>query len=249
MTYNVHACRGRDGRVDVGRVAQVIDDNDPDVVCLQELDVGHVRSSRLNQPELLAELTNRKVHFHAARAAEGSKFGNATLCRYPFDLIHEGSLPATRDEARAAHCLRVEFPSGQWIRIVNTHLSIRFNERIAQVRALLSDDEPLERTKESFAPLVAPYRRLVLCGDLNAGGWSPVARWLHGKLRDVQQGRGHRRLKTWPSGCPLLRLDHIWVGPEVGIKGSFVPRGGASRTASDHLPLVADLCLPFEGQV
>jgi endonuclease/exonuclease/phosphatase family metal-dependent hydrolase len=40
MTYNVHGCVGTDGRLDVGRIAAVIGQSRPDIVALQELDVG-----------------------------------------------------------------------------------------------------------------------------------------------------------------------------------------------------------------
>ncbi len=246
MTYNTHGCRGRDGRVDVERVAQVIVEQDPDIVCLQELDVDDPRSAHVNQPLRLAELTQRRAHFHAARTLEGSFFGNATLCRHRFELIGEGALPSLRDEARAAHCLRVTFPSGEWVDSVNTHLSIRWRERFAQIKAILSDEAPLEHSKELFAPIIAPYERLILCGDLNAGGWSPVTRWLRGKLRDVQNVSLRSRRGTWPAAFPLLRLDHIWVGPGVAIDNVFVPRGGVCDVASDHLPLVADLSVPCQ---
>ena len=46
MTYNVHRCVGVDRRLDVDRVAAVIAEHEPDIVCLQELDVGRARSER-----------------------------------------------------------------------------------------------------------------------------------------------------------------------------------------------------------
>ena len=40
LTYNVHSCVGSDRRLDVGRVADVIAAEAPDIVALQEIDVG-----------------------------------------------------------------------------------------------------------------------------------------------------------------------------------------------------------------
>src|SRR5690606_25634562 len=40
MTYNVHSCIGMDGKLDPERIARVIARARPDVVALQELDVG-----------------------------------------------------------------------------------------------------------------------------------------------------------------------------------------------------------------
>src|SRR5882724_6120294 len=44
VTYNVHRCVGNDRRLNVARVAQVLADLAPDIVALQELDVGRRRT-------------------------------------------------------------------------------------------------------------------------------------------------------------------------------------------------------------
>lgn len=245
MTYNVRHCRGRDGKVDVARVAAVINEQRPDVACLQELDVRELRSHSTDQPGLLASLTDTRVHFHAARQGRSGSFGNATLCRSSFELLQEGQLPRLRDEARAAHCLEVSLGSSS-IHVINTHLSVRLRERLQQVQAILADEAPLESAKGLFSAMVAPYARLVFCGDLNAGGWSPVVRWLRPRLHDVTRGLTRARRATFPSGFPVLGLDHIWVGPAVSVVRAFVATSALSRVASDHLPLVADLRIRAE---
>ena len=49
LTYNVHRCVGVDRRLDVGRIADVIAEHEPDIVCLQELDVGRARTGLVDQ--------------------------------------------------------------------------------------------------------------------------------------------------------------------------------------------------------
>ncbi|HYG26664.1 MAG TPA: endonuclease/exonuclease/phosphatase family protein, partial [Caulobacteraceae bacterium] len=56
MTYNVHRCVGTDRDLDVERVAEVIADCQPDIVALQELDVGRARTRGVDQAHRLAEL-------------------------------------------------------------------------------------------------------------------------------------------------------------------------------------------------
>src|SRR5689334_13841828 len=56
MTYNVHSCRGMDGAISHERIAEVIERYNPDVVALQELDLGRERSGRLDQTRSIAEL-------------------------------------------------------------------------------------------------------------------------------------------------------------------------------------------------
>eukprot|EP01036_Dinobryon_divergens_P054167 gene54167-72393_t len=49
VTYNVHRCVGIDRRLDVERIAGVIAELEPDIVCLQELDVGRARTGGVDQ--------------------------------------------------------------------------------------------------------------------------------------------------------------------------------------------------------
>ena len=55
MTYTVHRCVGTDRKLDVDRVAAVIADYEPDIVCLQELDVGRARTGHIDQAAAIAE--------------------------------------------------------------------------------------------------------------------------------------------------------------------------------------------------
>ena len=49
LTYNVHRCVGTDRRLDVDRIVAVIGEHEPDIVCLQELDVGRARTGLVDQ--------------------------------------------------------------------------------------------------------------------------------------------------------------------------------------------------------
>ena len=54
-TYNVHRCLGTDRRLDVGRIAEVIAAEEPDIVALQEVDVGRARTGGVDQAHRIAE--------------------------------------------------------------------------------------------------------------------------------------------------------------------------------------------------
>ena len=62
MTYNVHGCVGVDKKLDVGRIAAVIAQSKPDVVALQELDVGRARSGGEDQAHAIASRRNAWRH-------------------------------------------------------------------------------------------------------------------------------------------------------------------------------------------
>jgi hypothetical protein len=48
MTYNVHSCVGMDGRLSTSRIARIISQCRPDIVALQELDVGRGRTGSID---------------------------------------------------------------------------------------------------------------------------------------------------------------------------------------------------------
>lgn len=245
MTYNIRGCVGADGKCDASRVADVIRAVDPDVVALQEVDVGQGRSGNLDQARHLAELTNLSAHFTSARDTGGGQYGNAILTHHPYELRAEGILPVRRGEVRAAQWLRLSLPQGH-LDVVNTHLSLHFLERLAQARALFSDDPALPEAGREPAPFIAlrgTLDRLILCGDFNSGALSPIYFWLRHRLLDVQRAGGRSARATWPARCPLLRLDHVWVGRDLRVERVEVPRTRDTRVASDHLPIVVDLAI------
>ena len=77
LTYNVHRCVGVDRQLDVGRIAAVIAEHAPDVVCLQELDVGRARTGHVDQAEAIADSLAMTFHFHAAMKVESEQYGRS----------------------------------------------------------------------------------------------------------------------------------------------------------------------------
>ena len=86
MTYNTHGGIGSDGQCRPERIAQVIGRFSPDVVALQEIDVGCGRSGRLDQARNIADLTGMSAHFTGARDEGGGRYGNAILTHHPYEL-------------------------------------------------------------------------------------------------------------------------------------------------------------------
>src|SRR5579863_10680298 len=93
VTYNVHRCVGADSRLDVGRVADVIAALEPDIVALQELDVGRARTGGVDQAHQLAQRLGMAFHFNAALRVEEELYGDAILTALPERLIKAGPVP------------------------------------------------------------------------------------------------------------------------------------------------------------
>src|SRR3974390_931252 len=93
LTYNVHRCVGVDRKLDIDRIAAVIAEYEPDVVCLQELDVHRARTRRLDQAHEIALRLEMSFHFHPALRVEEEKYGDAILTARPERLVRAGDLP------------------------------------------------------------------------------------------------------------------------------------------------------------
>ncbi|WP_373322736.1 endonuclease/exonuclease/phosphatase family protein [Methylorubrum aminovorans] len=238
VTYNVRHCRGTDGRVAPKRVAQVIAVLEPDIVALQEVDVGRARTGGLDQAEEIARLVGMFAHFHPALHIEEERYGDALLTHLPSRLKRADALPGLlqRPGLEPRGALWVEVTAGDVaLQVLTTHFGLLGAERIAQAEALLGPDwlgDPACR-----APTV-------LLGDFNATGWSRAYRRLSRRLTDARRLTGARRWRggaSFPSRFPLLRIDHVFVSERVAVERIAVVDNALARQASDHLPVLAEI--------
>jgi len=235
MTYNVHRCVGVDKRLDVERVAAVIAHSRPDIVALQELDVGRARTRGVDQAHALAGLLGMRSHFNAALHVEEEQYGDAILTALPERLVRAGPLPGYPRirglEPRGAVWIAVDL-GGVELQIINTHLGLVPGEQQAQVTALLG-----ERWMMADA-FTAPA---VLLGDFNATPYSQTYRMLQTVMRDAQLGGRTPPTATFPSRFPFMRIDHVFLSGGIDVTTVTSPYDPLARVASDHLPLVVDL--------
>lgn len=236
MTYNVHSCIGMDGKVSPRRIARVIGQYEPDIVALQELDMGRARTGTVDQPHLIAKELEMLYHFHPSFEVEEEKYGNAVLSRYPMDLVCAMKLPKLKSklslEPRGAIWVSVEI-GGVRLQIINTHLSFYRPECEYQVRTLMSPEWI------GHAHCAPPA---VLCGDFNCVPRSGAWRMINERLGDAQHLLdNHRPLATWFGHYPIGRIDHVFVSSGIKVSAIEVPQTQLNKLASDHLPLIVDV--------
>ena len=241
MTYNVHSCVGMDGKPSPERIARVIAQYAPDIVALQELDVGRSRTNGVDQARLIAESLEMEFHFHPTIRMKKGLYGNAILTHFPMRLVRADKLPGLPNmphlEPRGALWAAVDV-DGTEIQVFNTHLGLRMNERRVQADALLN---------ANWLSHPDCRERVILCGDFNALPSSPVCLRLRGRLRDAQiELNNHRPRKTWFGRYPWARIDHVFVDPGILVVKIDVPNTELTRVASDHLPLIVEVQLPEE---
>ena len=233
-TYNVHGCIGMDRVRSEKRIAEVIASLEADLVGLQELDLGRVRSAGVDQAALIAaQLGWERIFLPAMRRAD-EQYGNAILSRYPLRLERAVELPGTGSwycrETRVALWAVAQTDFGN-VHVLNTHFGLGRAERFAQARFLAA--------AVGAAPMGEP---LLLLGDFNSLPTSRSIAQLRVQLRSVRALLPQSGLcRTFPTRLPSVAVDHIFVNAFFDAKMLSVNRTPLARVASDHYPLVAEL--------
>jgi endonuclease/exonuclease/phosphatase family metal-dependent hydrolase len=234
MSYNVHACRGRDGRVRPERIARVIAGHHADIVALQEIDVSH----DVHQAKVIADMLSMKFYYHSSVALETGLHGNAILSKFDMKLVRRGSLPGLMNtpflEKRGALWVEIN-AAGRKVQVINTHLSLFPLEGMLQAKNLLGRD--WLGSPDCKGPVI-------LCGDFNSLVNSRICKAVGKDLKSVYfHEPDYRRLKTFPSFFPLGLVDHIFLGKGIKAVKTEIPKTHLEKTASDHLPLIAEVMI------
>jgi endonuclease/exonuclease/phosphatase family metal-dependent hydrolase len=220
MTWNIHGGVGTDGRFDLIRVVATIARHDPDVVALQEVD-----SRRTLAPARSAFTALREAFGHHGVEAKSivapdGEYGQVVLSRWPLDSTKIHDITHAKREPRRAIEVEVAGPVGTF-RLIATHFGLTIRERRRQARRLVA--------------IARPHSKMtVMLGDFNEWFW-PAS--LRGALKRELPARTPHA--TFPSWCPLARLDRIFCWPAEAMRKSFVDRD--ARRVSDHLPVIADI--------
>jgi endonuclease/exonuclease/phosphatase family metal-dependent hydrolase len=252
-TYNVHKCRGLDGRINPERIASILHSLNADVIAIQEiLDIRDGRPELDQVRRIAAQLSGYSFCFGENRTLNGGPYGNLTLSRFPVTTCHNYDVTYHKRERRG--CLRTDVAlrrhvgadafvrprelrqrDGQQenlvLHIFNVHLGTGFIERRHQARHLLSDK--LLHSRELAGP------RIVV-GDFNE--WTRgLASRLMGDAFEAVNPRSHLRYpRSYPGILPLLHLDHFYYDKHLALKSFKLHRSRAALVASDHLPMVAE---------
>jgi endonuclease/exonuclease/phosphatase family metal-dependent hydrolase len=233
LTYNIHkGIGGRDRRYRLERVIEVIEQENPDIICLQEVSQNARRSHRDDQPRLLADYFHAVGHLYQRTLRRGvGGYGNLLLSRWPFDSHHQISLRLNNKKPRGAQLVVVQSPEGP-LHLVNWHLGLAEAERHWQVAHLLA--HALFRESAHLPTIVA--------GDTNDWrntlGHGPFAQ--HGFQSATAPPS---RFRSFPAWMSLGALDKVFHRGALTVRQARVVSTPMARRASDHLPVVIDFHL------
>jgi len=231
-TYNIHRCRGLDGRTVPARIAEVIRAIDPDLIALQEV-IG-VGATSAGHAEELGALLGMGWVMAPVRHLRGSLFGNVVLSRHP--IVHHAHHDLTWKTCEPRGCQRVDvaFEGGDRLHLYNVHLGTAILERRYQAGRL----KAIVQDRRVGVPKV-------VLGDFNEWMKGLATETLSEHLQSIDLRAHLRRRRTYPGVFPMLHLDHIYYQGSVEVVKLDLPRTRLSLMASDHLPLVADLRVQF----
>ncbi len=230
LSYNIHkGIGGRDRRYRLERIIEVIERENPDLICLQEVDHNVRRSRYSDQPHLLSERLHAVAKLYQLNVPlKHGGYGNLLLSRWPFRIKHQVSLRLKHRRPRGAQMAVVESPEGP-LHLVHWHLGLAEKERHWQVEHLLAHALFLE----------SAHLPTMIAGDTN--DWrntlwrGPFAR--HG-FRHITAPIS--RFRSFPAYFAMGALDKAFFRGPIEIRAAHMVRTSLSKQASDHLPLVID---------
>jgi endonuclease/exonuclease/phosphatase family metal-dependent hydrolase len=237
MQFNIHAGVSRYGGTGLARIAAEIRAAHPDVVSLNEVDSGTIRSGDTDEAAYLGRVTGlRAVYGPNLFGYEGGRFGNAILSRYPIRETHNTRLPR-RPHSEPRGLLEATLRVGdRTVTFYSVHLSQGGRGAAQRVRQA----EAIGRVIAS-----SPHPT-ILSGDLNSRPGDLPVRILRQYLLDAQEYGGRGRGLTVPEADPRSRIDYILYD------NHFAPARDSTRvlasTSSDHRAVWTELVLRPKGQ-
>jgi len=195
--------------------------SDFDLVALQEVDGGRLRSGYVNPVEHLAHLGGfpywyQQLNRNLGRFAQHS---NGVLSRLKPQLLEDHPLPGPAGRG----AILVRFGEGEdALIVVMMHLALGAKTRARQLAYIRE--------------LIGGYRHQVLMGDMNTHANDLLD---HSPLRDL--GLIAPQVEaTFPSWRPQRCLDHILLSPSLTLERVEV----LAQPISDHLPVAVEIRLP-----
>lgn len=224
VSWNIHSCIGVDGRYDPARTGEILSEVDADIIGLQEVDWRRDPHEGVDQFAYLARYLNMTPIRGPNLRDHRGHYGNGLLTRLAvrgvdrIDLAHAGREPRGAIDAHLSH-------DGRPVRVVVTHLGLRSFERRRQ----------LVQLREAIGVDSSSEVRLLLA-DMNE--WSSRRR--AGGILTPGVFSSKYAQRSYPSRCPLLALDWIFVSPVPSSSRLTPMKSRKARAASDHLPVVGD---------
>ena len=240
MTYNVKDYIALDKPEGVAIISDEVARHDPDILVFQ--DANRLNSMRETNPALLKLLYgDRQVY----------TFGQyAVASRYPLRGCRPGKISYRERQHTFVHCVvhtgftQIDLYTAHFLTPRDGLNAVR-HERLSGIDEWEQNvADRMEQARALAGQVQTSIRPIILAGDFNAPDHSLVVRTLQSAgVRDAfaaaGTGYGYTYGHSLRPGISFLRIDHIFVSPNIGVRDCFV--GG--KLGSPHRPVIADLVL------
>jgi len=229
MTYNIHHANPPAGNtIDMNAIANVIKNQNPHLVAIQEVDVYTTRSgTTLHQAEELGRLTNMKAYFGKTIDYAGGEYGVAILSKFPISDMKNQQLPTepgTGGERRTLASAVITLGNAKKLVFASTHLDAQTDDtnRFLQITKI----------KEFLQMETLP---VIVAGDFNATPGTRIINTLDSYFtRTCVTGCGF----TIPPQNPTRTIDFIAYATShkfTVLEHKVIDE----KFASDHLPVLS----------
>lgn len=223
-SYNIRKGIGTDRRRDPLRICKVLAEVDADIVALQEADRRFGTRAAVLEQVLLDHHSDYVAVPLDVQADSSGWHGNTLLVRKGMAVLDHDIIHIPYLEPRGVVRATLATALGP-LAVFGMHLDLSGLWRVRQARAIAG-----------LAEAAAALHPTVLMGDCNewrarAGCWREFGRRF--TILDCGASFHSRR--------PVARLDRIMHCPRLTLTGCGVHRSMLAASASDHLPVWAEL--------
>lgn len=228
MTYNINHGVGTDGLYGLHRIAEIIREQAPHIVCLNGVDNNVIRTYQDNQARKIAAELGMEFTYARNFEFQGGWHGNAILTKIPIDFS-ENKLFTAKDQNQTQEGV--------------LHIIVTLNHKQVHLYTTQLNADSLAAVDEAKELL-----KIVLDWGVN----QPVIIAGDFKLPDPDQGlhemsyyfmdlTSHIEGKayTYPANQPSKGVDHIFMNDHIAPLSVAIVDNEKTRLASNHLPVIA----------
>lgn len=229
MTFNIYHGETMNENFDLKIIADVINNEKPDFVALQEVDYKTKRVNYIDLADKLAKRTNMFATFGKAMDYDNGAYGVAILSKNKVLESRNISLAHGNNEPRTALEITSILSFGDTISFISTHFDHKQKDHYRILQAT--------KINETFKTNKFPT---ILAGDLNDIPGSETIELLETYWTSTYKKDNPK--PTYPSSNPNKKIDYIMYFPKKQWK--IINNKVIQNTiASDHNAYVATLKL------
>lgn len=224
MSFNTQHCKNfLTQKIDYEIMARTINSFSPDIVGLNEM--YNDGPDYPSQVKIISELTGLSNYsFAKAIEVNGNSYGDAFISKYKILESKVIKIPDPTEktgdkwyESRIILKLRLE----GGLTVLVAHFGLNPDEQELAVETLLSHLEA---------------EKCILMGDFNTSPDDEVLAPIYEKMRDTATLFDREKL-SYPSDKPEIKIDYIFVSPDIEVASADIPE----IIASDHRPHIAEV--------